>query len=91
MNKLVNRQSGFGVLEIAVAVAVVAIVGLLVWQLQDNHLAKNGSTSQSSEQSAETVPELKVKGDMKALGSYLEDIYVDEDLDTKEIDSALNE
>ncbi|MGH7158248.1 MAG: hypothetical protein ACREGD_04250 [Candidatus Saccharimonadales bacterium] len=87
MNSLKTNQRGFTAVEGVIIVVVLVLLGLVGWFVYDRMQKDKSSEMTTSEQ----VPQVEKAEDLKAVEDFLNDANVDKQLDTSEINSALNE
>lgn len=86
MSKLKSNQSGFSVIEILIVIAVLVVIGFVGWRFISTKQQADNGTSQSQQ-----APEVNNSDDLKEAEEFVEGTDVDGQLDTSEIDSALNQ
>ncbi len=87
--KSLRTQAGFGVVEVILVLAVLGLVGFVGWRLYDQNKSEttNGGTSQQAE---EATP-IENAEDLDSAAAELNSQDIDEQLDTSELDAALEE
>ncbi|MDZ7744199.1 MAG: hypothetical protein U5K77_00345 [Candidatus Saccharibacteria bacterium] len=86
-----NNQQGFSAIAIIAILVVVAVVAFAGWRVYDAQENGTESTPEVTSQERTPAPEVSDSQDLEEAESYLKDIDVDSELDTSEIDEALNE
>lgn len=85
-----NNQQGLAhiaAIMVVVVIAVIAFVGFRVY----NQNQDNGTGVSTQEQAQNEPPEVNNSDDLEEAENYLNEQNVDEELDTGEIDSVLEE
>lgn len=99
----IRRYKGFSAVEVILIVAVVALIGFLGWTFYQAVTKQDSASDNSSKQETtgtaaqdigqgqdDTSPAVEDTSDLDDAEEYLNKTDVDKDLDTGEIDSALD-
>lgn len=82
-------SGGAGILRTIVIIIMIALLGLLGWWSYNN-VVKNGGITADTEESTSQVPEVSDENDLAEAEAFLSDSEIETQLDTSEIDGALN-
>lgn len=85
-----SNQQGFSPVVILLLVALLALVGFAGWRIYSQN-EQSTQTGTSSQQNSDPVPQVENAQDLEKAEGYLKDSDIDKELDTNEIDSAINE
>lgn len=93
MNRTKLNQEGAHLVGILVAVAVFAVVGVVALRISDarNSRVEDTPAADQVEQNTSDVPSVNENADLRAAEEYTENVDIDKQLDTSELDSTLSE
>ena len=81
------NRAGFSGAEVVIVTAIVVIVGLLAWQFYERYTDNQIETNTSESSQAPEV--IESSRDLQRTADHLQDINLNGELDTSEIDAAL--
>jgi predicted negative regulator of RcsB-dependent stress response len=84
-----NKQAGFGIVEAVVVFAIIALVVIAGWFVYQRVNQDNDAANETSAQ-VEEAPQVENAADLAESEQYLEDLDIDGQLDTSELDEAVS-
>lgn len=87
-----SNQKGASAVEAFLLFVIVALIGLVGWYVYQAQpeTAVNDSSSSSQTASSDPVPQIQNEDDLKEAEEFLNSSDLDKELDSSEIDAALN-
>lgn len=89
------NRSGFTFVEIIVAVVILAAVGFAGYRVYDasqsSEETDESTTNTQVEENTNQAPEVNEASDLNEAEAFINEVEIDEELDTSELDNALTE